>query len=154
MDAFWNYYYSQNALLWFALKGVHVCGWGVKGFGGGACLLIWRAFPIIQLVRNVGQRPWCSSCSPTLESKCPRLTLYIQYLFSFWLVRKYINRNTRKKTETLCKCRPEVKVAPAHSPGGGWSRRCPRGAELTSAALLCELGCMWTAMAADCGVNR
>ena len=36
-------------------------GGGVVGWGGGDReLLIWRAFPIIQLVRNVGQQPWCS----------------------------------------------------------------------------------------------
>lgn len=55
---------------------------GEGGLRGGACLLIWRAFPIIQLVRNVGQRPWCSSCSPSLDSKCPPLTLYLSLSFS------------------------------------------------------------------------
>lgn len=72
-------------LLWRAC--MHVGGWGVLSEwgwgaceGGGACLLIWRAFPIIQLVRNVGQRPRCSSCSPTPDSRSPRLTLYL-YMF-------------------------------------------------------------------------
>ena len=59
MDAFWNYYYSQNALLWFALKGGSAgkisLAKGGRSFGA--------LFPIIQLVRNVGQQPPCSDRS-------------------------------------------------------------------------------------------